>query len=163
MPHQNFVGGPLMFNGAYFFSLVGLSNAFTANLIILCVLMGGVLTSFYLVDRVGRRPLLLVGGTLMALFNFAVGGIGLHKITSSLGGLMVACCALWTAAYSISVAPIGTSASARLFPSSLVVVKHRPMLILQAGWPLSSFPLPCSAPKPRVSPRCSSPSTASSS
>jgi MFS family permease len=125
MPHQNFVGGPLMFNGAYFFSLVGLSNAFTANLIILCVLMGGVLTSFYLVDRVGRRPLLLVGGTLMALFNFAVGGIGLHKITSSLGGLMVACCALWTAAYSISVAPIGTSR--RGAPSSLFEFAHLPI------------------------------------
>jgi hypothetical protein len=118
------------------------------------VLMGGVLTSFYLVDRVGRRPLLLVGGTLMALFNFAVGGIGLHKITSSLGGLMVACCALWTAAYSISVAPIGTSMRGLVLET---------VLTPQDGWPSSSYPPPCSALRPPVSPRYSSPSTASSS
>jgi MFS family permease len=104
---QNFVGVPLMFNVVYFFSLIGLSNAFTANLIITCVLLGGVLVSFYLVDKVGRRPLLLGGGVVMSLCVFCVGALGTQRLTSAMGGGMIALVAIWVAAYSVSCAPIG--------------------------------------------------------
>ena len=63
--------------------------------------------SFYLVDKVGRRPLLLGGTAFMSLCVFAVGGIGFTTLTDSAGNALVAICALWVAAYSISVAPIG--------------------------------------------------------
>lgn len=104
-----------MFNAVYFFSLIGLSNAFTANLIIYVVLMAGVIVSFYLVDRVGRRPLLLGGCAIMSICVFAVGGIGFQTITGSLGNALVALCAIWVAAYSVSIAPIGESC----FPAPL--------------------------------------------
>lgn len=104
---QNLVGVPLMFNVVYFFSLIGLNNAFTANVIVYAVLMGGVLVSFYLVDRVGRRPLLLGGCAFMSLCVFAVGGIGFTTITPTVGNGLVALVTIWVGAYSISIAPIG--------------------------------------------------------
>jgi MFS family permease len=96
-----------MFNVVYFFSLIGLNNAFTANLIVYCVLLGGVLVSFYLVDKVGRRPLLLCGCAFMSLCVFAVGGIGFTPLGKTAGNALVALVALWVAAYSVSIAPIG--------------------------------------------------------
>jgi len=96
-----------MFNAVYFFSLIGLKNTFTANLIVYCVLLAGVLVSFYLVDKVGRRPLLLGGTAFMSLCVFVVGGIGFTTIDTTTGNALVAVVSIWVAAYSISVAPIG--------------------------------------------------------
>lgn len=96
-----------MFNVAYFFSLVGLQNvAFSSNLIVTGVLMAGIICSFFLIDRFGRRPLLLGGGFVMSICVFAVGGIG-TKNPAQLGGALVAMCSIWVFAYAISVAPIG--------------------------------------------------------
>lgn len=96
-----------MFNVVYFFSLIGLNNAFTANVIVYSVLLGGVLASFYLIDKVGRRPLLLGGCAFMSVCVFAVGGIGFTSLGSTEGNVLVALVAMWVAAYSISIAPIG--------------------------------------------------------
>ena len=96
-----------MFNAVYFFSLIGLRNTFTANLIVYCVLLAGVLVSFYLVDKVGRRPLLLGGTAFMSVCVFIVGGIGFMTLTPAAGNALVASVSIWVAAYSISVAPIG--------------------------------------------------------
>jgi MFS family permease len=96
-----------MFNVVYFFSLIGLNNAFTANVIVYSVLLGGVLASFYLIDKVGRRPLLLGGCAFMSVCVFAVGGIGFTDLGPSAGNAMVALVAMWVAAYSVSIAPIG--------------------------------------------------------
>jgi MFS family permease len=103
-----------MFNVVYFFSLIGLNNAFTANLIVYCVLLVGVLVSFYLVDKVGRRPLLLCGCAFMSLCVFAVGGIGFTSLGQTAGNALVALVALWVAAYSISIAPIGEQSKLRV-------------------------------------------------
>jgi hypothetical protein len=97
-----------MFNVPYFFSLVGLQNiAFSSNLIVTGVLTAGILLSFLLVDKVGRRPLLLCGGAVMSSCVFVVGGIGFTNITESIGRLLVAMCCIWVFAYALSVAPIG--------------------------------------------------------
>jgi len=97
-----------MFNVPYFFSLVGLQNiAFSSNLIVTGVLTAGILLSFLLVDKVGRRPLLLCGGAAMSSCVFVVGGIGFTNITESIGRLLVAMCCIWVFAYALSVAPIG--------------------------------------------------------
>jgi MFS family permease len=97
-----------MFNVPYFFSLVGLQNvAFSSNLIVTGVLIAGILVSFTLVDRVGRRPLLLCGGVIMSSCVFVVGGIGFTIIDGSIGRVLVAMCSIWVFAYALSVAPIG--------------------------------------------------------
>jgi MFS family permease len=97
-----------MFNVPYFFSLVGLQNvAFSSNLIVTGVLTAGILVSFYLVDKIGRRPLLIYGGVVMSACVFVVGGIGFTTITSGVGKVLVAMCCMWVFAYALSVAPIG--------------------------------------------------------
>lgn len=98
-----------MLNAVYFFSLIGLSSAFVANLIVSCVLLAGVMASFYLVDKVGRRPLLLGGVATMTVCVVAVGGIGFGTITNTAGNAMIALMAIWAAAYAVSIAPIGQS------------------------------------------------------
>jgi MFS family permease len=96
-----------MFNVTYFFSLIGLKNAFQSNVIVLCVLMGGVLASFYLVDKAGRRPLLLGGGVIMSICVLIVGVIGTLEIKGALPNVMVAVVCIWVIAYALSCAPIG--------------------------------------------------------
>lgn len=136
-----------MFNAVYFFSLIGLKNTFTANLIIYCVLLAGVLVSFYLVDKVGRRPLLLGGTAFMSLCVFVVGGLGFMTLTDAAGNALVAIMSLWVAAYAISIAPIGVSAVAfsGLFADA------------QDGCRLSSFPRRSSVRRPPVSPHSCNP------
>jgi hypothetical protein len=60
---QNVCGVPLMFGyTTYFFSSASIEDPFLATLIQQILLLGGICTSFYLVDRVGRRSLVLWGG-----------------------------------------------------------------------------------------------------
>lgn len=98
-----------MLNVVYFFSLVGLTNAFTANLILFCVLLFGVMVSFYLVDKVGRRPLLLGGISVMAVCVTIFGGLGFITVSPTIGNVMIVLMALWALSYAISIAPIGES------------------------------------------------------
>lgn len=104
---QNFVGGPLMFNAAYFFKTIGMTNAFQSNLIISCVLLAGILASFYLVDKAGRRPLLIMGGIVMCACDLIVGGMGVLGINGPRGEATVALVSIWVLAYSLSCGPIG--------------------------------------------------------
>lgn len=104
---QNFVGGPLMFNAPYFLNTIGMENAFQANLIVMCVLLFGVFVSFYLVDKAGRRPLLLMGGIAMSATVFIVGAMGQIGIAKGTGTVMIVMMALWVFAYALSCGPIG--------------------------------------------------------
>lgn len=108
-----------MLNGVYFFSLIGLKDAFTANLIVFCVLLFGVLLSFYFVDKVGRRPLLLIGATVMSITVFIVGAIGFITLTDAAGNALVAVVCIWVLAYALSVAPIGECCLLHLQSQSL--------------------------------------------
>lgn len=106
---QNFCGSPLMFNAPYFLSTIGMDNAFTANLIVMCVLLFGVLISFYLIDKAGRRPLLLGGGLVMCVTVFIVGAMGQIGIAKGTGTVMIVMMALWVFAFALSCGPIGWS------------------------------------------------------
>ncbi|KAJ4256805.1 hypothetical protein NW762_008901 [Fusarium torreyae] len=105
---QNFVGSPLFFNySTYFFSLAKLDDPFLGNLIIQLVLVAGIITSFYLVDKAGRRTLVIYGGCVMCVLCFIVGGLGFLAPDTATGAALVTLCSLWAFTYAISVAPIG--------------------------------------------------------
>lgn len=113
---QNVCGVPLMFGyTVYFFQLAGVKDPFLGNLIKQLVLVVGIFTSFYTVDRVGRRALLLWGGGIMCVINFTVGGLGFLKQTPASGIALVFLCSLWAFVYANSLAPIGE----RLIPPVL--------------------------------------------
>lgn len=105
---QNVCGVPLMFGyTVYFFQLAGVKDPFLGNLIKQLVLVVGILTSFYTVDRVGRRALVLYGGTAMCAINAVVGGLGFMKQNNASGIALVFLCSLWAFVYANSLAPIG--------------------------------------------------------
>jgi MFS transporter, SP family, general alpha glucoside:H+ symporter len=105
---QNFVGAPLFFSYAtYFFQLARFDDPFLGNLIIQLVLVAGIVASFYLVDKVGRRTLVIYGGAFMSILCFVVGGLGFVTQTAATGAALVTFCSIWAFTYAISVAPIG--------------------------------------------------------
>lgn len=105
---QNIVGVPLMFGyTTYFFQLAGVDDPFLGNIVKQMVLVVGILISFYTVDKVGRRTLVIAGGAAMAAICFIVGGLGFMKQTSASGMALVALCSLWAFVYANSLAPIG--------------------------------------------------------
>jgi hypothetical protein len=105
---QNVVGVPLMFGyTTYFFQLAGISDPFLGNMVKQMVLVIGIIISFYTVDKVGRRTLVIGGGAAMATICLIVGGLGFMKQTSASGMALVALCSLWAFVYANTLAPIG--------------------------------------------------------
>ncbi|KAF4334038.1 general substrate transporter [Fusarium beomiforme] len=105
---QNIVGVPLMFGyTTYFFQLAGVHDPFLGNMVKQMVLVVGIIISFYTVDKVGRRTLVIGGGAAMATICLIVGGLGFMKQTNASGMALVALCSLWAFVYANTLAPIG--------------------------------------------------------
>lgn len=98
---------------SYFFQIVGVAEPFTANLIIYIVLLFGNVCSFYLVERVGRRILVLFGSTACGICVICIGALGsISNQTGAVGSALIALSCIWVYAYAVSLAPIGSSAVA---------------------------------------------------
>ena len=92
----------------YFFQLAGLSDPFLATVIIQVIYVSAIAASFFIVDRFGRRPLLLGGLGGLTVINTLIGALGfINSSKSGLGTALTALCSVWMFAYSISLAPIG--------------------------------------------------------
>ncbi|KAK6907689.1 hypothetical protein I203_101688 [Kwoniella mangroviensis CBS 8507] len=59
-----------------FFTLVGLKDTFIITIIVDCIEVIGVIASFFVVNRFGRRPLLLYTGIFMLFTLLVVGALG---------------------------------------------------------------------------------------
>ncbi|WWC60650.1 uncharacterized protein I303_103224 [Kwoniella dejecticola CBS 10117] len=59
-----------------FFTLVGLKDTFIITIIVDCIEVLGVIASFFVVNRFGRRPLLLYTGIFMLITLLVVGCLG---------------------------------------------------------------------------------------
>lgn len=55
------------------------SQAFLFNILSNVTGLVCLVTTWFLIDQVGRRPMLMIGGSGMAIFLFIVGGVGLEK------------------------------------------------------------------------------------
>jgi MFS family permease len=110
---QAFCGNSLIFGyTTYFFQLAQYDDPFLGNLIIQLILVIGIVLSFYTVDKVGRRTLVISGGAGLGLICFIVGGLGfLRQQTTASGAALVALCSIWAFVYANSMAPLGKSAS----------------------------------------------------
>jgi MFS transporter, SP family, general alpha glucoside:H+ symporter len=91
--YQNFVGVPLIFGyTTYFFSLAKMEDPFLGSMIVQIILLVGILSSFYWVDKVGRRVLVIGGGVLMGALVFLVGGLAYLPPSTGNGiGLITLC------------------------------------------------------------------------
>lgn len=125
---QNVVGVPLMFGyTTYFFSMANVEDPFMGKIIINCILLVGIIVSFYLVDKLGRRTLVLGGGFGMGVICFVVGGLGFMKPNSASGPVLITLCGIWAFLYANSLAPIGKCASS---------LRHSRVLLMihNTGW-----------------------------
>lgn len=93
----------------YFFQTAGLENAFLASLIISIISIVGIITSFFLVEKLGRRTLVLWGSAGCIVCDIAIGAMGLKPINSGLAAGLITMASLWVFLYSISLSPIGKS------------------------------------------------------
>ena len=62
----------------YFFTLAGIkqSSAFTVTAIMFALQLVANMLSWYLLERIGRRTMLLVGVAVILVSHFIVGGLG---------------------------------------------------------------------------------------
>ncbi|KIW52225.1 hypothetical protein PV05_07884 [Exophiala xenobiotica] len=82
------------------------SEAFLFNILANVSGLVCLIITWLIVDQVGRRPMLMVGGLGMAIFLFIVGGIGVvNDPTASQKNTLVAAFILFTCAYNVSWAP----------------------------------------------------------
>ncbi|CAK7231314.1 hypothetical protein SBRCBS47491_007888 [Sporothrix bragantina] len=103
----------------YFIQEAGIGEAFTASLIVTCVLIAGLLTSFVAVEALGRRPLLLGGCICCTICNLVIGITGCFPQTPALNNAALAFIFLWVFSYGTAFAGVcwaltSEGASARL-------------------------------------------------
>ena len=71
------------------------------------VLIVGVILAVFLIDRAGRRRLVLIGATICILCDFAIGGLAFAPVTGPAPKAIVALVCVWMAGYSISLQSVG--------------------------------------------------------
>jgi hypothetical protein len=107
---QQFAGLALMLgNIAYFFSLSGIPNPFIPNVAINVTLIGSLFVASIVVDKIGRKALLLYGQGVMGLCTLLVAVLATisgNGPLKSVPGLIALAC-IWTIAYAVSVGPVG--------------------------------------------------------
>ena len=105
-----FCGGAYIYNyTTYFFSLAGVKNAFLGSTILNIIYLVSLCVSFWLIERVGRRPLLIYGFVAMSVLNLLIARLGFLPKSNHNGGnnALVALCSLWECAYSLTIAALG--------------------------------------------------------
>lgn len=111
---QQLVGSPFVFSYlSYFFSIAGVSNPFLPTVASNTILLGGLVVAAFTVDKLGRRPLLLVSETINMVTILFMGMIGTFSkrndgtLSSTQSNAIVALACIWVAAYSMGPAPLG--------------------------------------------------------
>jgi sugar porter (SP) family MFS transporter len=93
----------------------GTNQALVNATVVNAVLLAGAITSMSIVDRVGRRPLLIVGGALMAVFQICVGILLALKYDPTDGAVLaenngrgiLALICLFTYTFGVTWGPLG--------------------------------------------------------
>jgi sugar porter (SP) family MFS transporter len=111
----------IIYYGPQIFELAGISthsNAILATLVIAVMNVAATIVGILLVDRVGRKPLLYVGGGGMTLSLFALAWGFRHKATlgSDLGAIAVSSLLVYIACFAFSLGAIAWILVSEVFP-----------------------------------------------
>jgi SP family general alpha glucoside:H+ symporter-like MFS transporter len=110
---------------SYFFELAGLSasNSFSASVGVSVLGLVGVICSWFLINRVGRRSTTLVGTSALTVLLFLIGILDIVPAAraGSTGPVygQVACIIIFAFVYLISIGPIGFALFAEISSSRL--------------------------------------------
>jgi MFS family permease len=105
---QNFSGGALT-NGytTYFLQLAGLTNAFQGTVILYSIEIVALIAAVYMVEKVGRRPLVLIGTAGCGICMLLIGALANVKVTTASSSGLIVICSAWELFYGSSLSPIG--------------------------------------------------------
>lgn len=90
-------GGTAVINGytAYYFQLAGMADPFTGSLIISIIKICATLVAPVLIELQGRRRLLLIGGSIMTVALYSVGGMLRAPSLTTSAGFGAALISVW--------------------------------------------------------------------
>lgn len=83
------------------------SLTFSGTLITSLISLSMITCSSYLVERLGRRPLLVGAGCVMVLMLAVIGGLGFLPLGPTAGGATIGIMCVWVVAYALSAGPCG--------------------------------------------------------
>lgn len=106
----------IFYYGVNFFNKTGLTNSYLVSFITYAVNVAFNVPGLFLVDRVGRRNLLLVGGICMTASNFIIAIVGCSTNSVVANKVMIAFICLFIASFSATWGGVVWVISAELYP-----------------------------------------------
>ncbi|CAH7666752.1 general substrate transporter [Phakopsora pachyrhizi] len=111
----------IIYFGTSFFKRSGINNAFLIAIIINLVIVVMALPGVWLVDKTGRRSLLLVGSAVMTLCEFIIAIIGVKVDSSEVTGqrTLVAFVCIYIGAFAATWGPIVWVVTSEIYPLAI--------------------------------------------
>ncbi|QHS72101.1 glucose sensor [Saccharomyces paradoxus] len=107
----------IFYYGVNFFNNTGVDNSYLVSFISYAVNVAFCIPGMYLVDRIGRRPVLLTGGVVMAMANLVIAIVGVSEGKTVVASkIMIAFICLFIAAFSATWGGVVWVVSAELYP-----------------------------------------------
>ncbi|KAI0628431.1 general substrate transporter [Trametes polyzona] len=108
----------LFYYGTTFFAHVGIRNPFLVSIANTIVNMGMTFLGIWATDRVGRRPLLLIGGAVMSLCAYLIAILGLTTAVEDLAPqrAVIALMCVYIAAFASTWGPVAWVVVGEIFP-----------------------------------------------
>lgn len=132
----------ITYYGPEIFRSVGFENntEFLATSIIGSVQVVFTIVAILLIDRLGRKKLMAIGSSLMAIFMFLIGSV-FYLSPENSGPLLVIFIAGFTAAFCVSMGPIPWVMIPEIFPNHLrgKAVGIATMFLWGANWAIGQF------------------------
>lgn len=132
----------ITYYGPEIFRSVGFENntEFFATSIIGSVQLVFTIVAILLIDRLGRKKLMAIGSSLMAIFMFLIGSV-FYLSPENSGPLLVIFVAGFTAAFCVSMGPIPWIMIPEIFPNHLrgKAVGIATMFLWGANWAIGQF------------------------
>jgi len=120
----------IIYYGTTFFKTAGISNAFVITIIVSCVNTAMTLVGIQLIDRVGRRRLLLIGAIGMCVCEFIVAIVGVtagkvvdtpgtQQVNVSAQRVLIAFVCIYIAFFATSWGPVAWVLTGEIFPLAI--------------------------------------------
>ncbi|WVF67731.1 hypothetical protein IAT40_002490 [Kwoniella sp. CBS 6097] len=104
---QSAIGTPIIGTySSYFYQMAGLTNPFLGTVINNSVAIASLITVLPLIEKAGRRRLLMAAGPICVTCLLIMGGV-LQKQSSATGPVLIAMACIWQVGYSIGPGALG--------------------------------------------------------